>query len=170
MAIRLPVISKSVGVDAIDGHGNFSIDADPFFVIPAGWAISGGVASFSNPTAASISKGGILITGMLYSVSYTVNAITGLGVRVNLGTNVGIIRTTPGTFSETIVSQAGSMALQGLAGATATIDNFAIREYYNEITPIGTPGMLYGYTLIGGTSQSSITFRDGSAGTILWKD
>lgn len=39
------------------------------------------------------------------------------------------------------------------------------------ITTAGKPGLLYGYTLIGGTTATSAIFTNGTGtGTTLWKD
>jgi len=39
------------------------------------------------------------------------------------------------------------------------------------VTTAGKPGLLFGYTLLGGTDISSIIFKNGGAsGTALWKD
>jgi hypothetical protein len=74
------------------------------------------------------------VVGVAYSVSYRVTAFSGSGsVRLSLGTTgLGLARTATGTYSEIILTPAGSSPSNVYAfistSTSATIDNVSVRE------------------------------------------
>ena len=120
--------------DVLNGHGDFAIDADPYFTKGTSWTIVGGVASAVDAGVGqrSIGKSGLVVIGKTYKVRYDVVAVSGVGITVALGTTNGTTRTTTGTFVENItVAGSGAANLTIGAGATATIDNWTVEEVYN---------------------------------------
>ena len=123
-----------VPADLLNGHGDFTIDVDPFFTsIDAGWTVNGGVAKFNSGAAANIYKSAIAIVGKAYEHSITISAVTGGGVKFLYSTaTLSVAMTTPGTYKIILIQATDKLiGIQGVAGATATVDNWTVQEVYD---------------------------------------
>ena len=121
-----------IAADVFNGHGDFSIDADPIFNSTGGWTIAGGVATFSSASDGTLRKLSSIVIGKTYEFKFTLSAVTGIGVRPFAGATGGTLRNTPGTYTESIFCTAGfAPSIVGFAGSTATIDNWTVREVYD---------------------------------------
>lgn len=121
-------LGLSLGVNLAANSG---FDSGVSWTLGAGWSISGGVASITASASTNAISQNLGTTGKLYEFTYTVVSVSGTGVRVYSGGNNGVARTVPGTFTERVACGSTNAAL-GIgcvaAGASASIDNFTIRE------------------------------------------
>jgi len=144
-----------IATDVLNGHGDFQIDADPFFTnISGAWTIAGGKASFSNALFQDLSVAARFVVGKTYEFIWNVDSVTGAGMRILCGTTAGTIVTSTGVGIQQTMTCAGngSISIRGLGGATCTIDNLTIREVYNG--NIGPDGAVFN-----GVSNSLQTTR-----------
>jgi hypothetical protein len=125
-AANLPWPSPRVIGDELVTNGTFDTDSD--WTKGTGWTIAAGVATQSGGNT-TLQQSGILVTGALYVVTFTVAAISAGSVRVYLGGNYGTYRNATGTFSETIVcGGTGTFFIQGNPSFVGSIDNVSVRE------------------------------------------
>lgn len=130
-----------IAADVLNGHGDFEIVADPFFIISAGMSITGGKGVFNSGSFGSITKL-VGIVGKTYEFTFTLDAVTGTGIRVICGATFGITRNSPGTYTERIVSTTNTtLGITGIGGSSGTFDNLTIREVYDG--NIGPDGALF---------------------------
>jgi len=127
-----------IAADVLQGHGDFAIDGDSYFTIPAGWVISTGSAQFNSASAVNLSVTNKLIAGKTYRIEFQLLAVTGNGVQPSIGGVTGTTRNTIGIWSEYITAGTSNASLVGKAGATATVDGWTIREVFDgNIGPDG---------------------------------
>ena len=125
-------------------NGNFSAGT-------SGWAISGGAAPFGVTasdallqfagSASYVNVGtGTVEIGKSYAVTYTVASRSAGSVRVSLRSSPGTLRSTSGTFTETIVAGSSgnaSILIQDTAGTfVGSIDNISVREVITSAASI----------------------------------
>jgi hypothetical protein len=133
------VIDKSKGgLNALGPNvvpnGDFSAGSAGW-TLGAGWLISGGVASFSNPSGAVMQRTDLpsMPAGRLYRLDFD---LTSVGTGVVVGLNVGGGIDNFGTFSGngrrtayvTTTTARSGIAITGIGGTTATLDNISVRE------------------------------------------
>lgn len=89
----------------------------------ATWTITGGTATFSGSAATGQAlMSGILCPGTSYDVRYTLANMAGNTFYVQLGSATGTVRSTNGTFNETIVcTNSSTLKLVG-GGLTSSLD------------------------------------------------
>lgn len=91
-----------------------------------------GVADQSTPTASDISQAlsPVMAAGRSYKVTYTIADRTAGTLTVKVGQTSGVVRSTNGTFTETVVAGSGDALLAFSASATwdGTLDDVSIIE------------------------------------------
>jgi len=120
-------------------NGDFATDTD-WDKLPD-WVIAGGKATYTSPSSAyrDISQTiGNLIPGEKYIVTYTIDSIgAGTGIVVGVGGTVGTIRTSAGTYTETIVCGATTkldLDASLTLGEVVVIDNVSATPAYIDIS------------------------------------
>lgn len=92
--------------------------------------ISGGVVNFNNAESGALvlqANPTNFIVGRLYKVTYTIISISGGSVSCAMGSNLGTIRATAGTYTEYIVAPSANVYIRArINGTTATIDNIRV--------------------------------------------
>lgn len=126
-------------------NGDFA--AGTGWTLGSGWAISGGkltataVTSLNDATQANVDQSSAITAGGLYRTTYTIDSISGGGVRVEVGGALGTWRTAAGTYTEDIVAtSAGDIALAVTSTVTASIDDLSVKEIEVATIPSGGGG------------------------------
>jgi len=107
------------------------------------WTIGGGVASIvASPGSILRIASSPAALGKVFVFSYTITSISGANVQAHAGGTLGVLRSTPGTYTESIVcgSVDTLVGIAALSGATATIDNLSIKESAISLTRNGGTG------------------------------
>lgn len=113
-----------------------TVAADREFSSDTGWwtkngsTISDGTCNYSAITATAPYRSALATEGKVYQVTYTVTSVTSGSIVGRVGGVNGLTpRTTPGTYTDTILAGASSNAI-GLAANnfTGSIDNVSIKE------------------------------------------
>ena len=131
------VLDKSRGLalgSELVTNGDFSSGTD--WTPGTGWTISGGVASFSNPTGSSLAQTGLpaMPAGCWYQVEFDLVQTSGSGC--TMGLNVGGGIDSFGSFSGTghkkavvltTVSRSG-ISITGIGNSVISIDNVTLKE------------------------------------------
>lgn len=91
------------------GNGGFvAMDFITFknqFVLDPSWLVLGGSATFSGATSGDrLTKQNVVCGGLTYRLTYTLSNMAGNEFRIRLGAQLGVLRTTNGTFTELITS------------------------------------------------------------------
>lgn len=116
-----------LGTDVLGGHGDFSIDADPYWTLDTNCSIAGGVYTANDTVIRNTLKAGVLVAGTLYAVTYTITAFTGTGFRIKLGTVNCATRTATGTYYEEVYcGVALQVFLNSFANTNVTVDNLTV--------------------------------------------
>lgn len=115
-------------------NGGFS-DGSTGWLLGAGWSVSGGVASFSNPTGTTLSRADLpsIPAGRLCKLEFDlVHTSGGVIVGLNIGGGIDIF----GTFTSsgrktayvlTTAARTG-VSITGIGGSVFTIDNISVKE------------------------------------------
>jgi hypothetical protein len=115
---------------------NGTFDSAAGWSTGTGWTISGGVASFSNPTGTSLARTDLpsIPTGRLVKIEFDVTFTSGAGVTAGLNIGGGI--DSFGTFNTsgrktayvtTTASRTG-LSLTGIGNSVFSIDNISVKE------------------------------------------
>jgi len=111
-------------------NGDFSSGATSW-ITSGTVTISGGVVNFNNAESGALvlqANPTNFIVGQLYKVTYTIISISGGSVSCAMGSNLGTIRATAGTYTEYIVAQSANVYIRArINGTTATIDNISVK-------------------------------------------
>ena len=128
-------------------NGDFSIDSD--WTKGTGWTISGGVASRGAQSGSTACDQAIsLVAGKVYSVTYTINSLSGGNFQTRFlgGTQQqGTTRTSAGTYEDIFVALSGNNTVRLVATAAGTVvevDNVSVREINPLAVCIGMEGRM----------------------------
>jgi hypothetical protein len=133
-AANLPWPSPVVIGDELVTNGTFDSDTD--WTKGAGWTISGGVASFSNPTGTSLDQTGLptMFAGRVYMLTFDMNYTSGAGctVGINVGGGIDTFGAFNGTATHTAfvvptVNRSG-ISITGIGTSVFYIDNISVKE------------------------------------------
>lgn len=101
--------------------------------IETGWTMAGNVATHSACNAGKVRLTGYtLVTGQSYQVSYSVLTIGSGTVQMQAGTTLGVSRTTPGNYVETIIPSGSNPVLVFYSDGNCTIQAFNIRVVFDD--------------------------------------
>ena len=162
-AANLPWPEPVVIGEELVTNGTFDTDSD--WTKGTGWSISGGKASFSNPTGTSLAQVGLptMEAGKVYLLSFDMDYTSGAGCTV--GINVGGGIDTFGTFNSTATHVAvvvptidrTGISITGIGTSIFSIDNISVRE----IKPRSVSIQMHGYMSYGdsGSSAEMVLFR-----------
>jgi len=106
-------------------NGDFATDT--VWTKGTGWTIAAGVATAATAsTALSQTANATINQGQSYTLTYTITATSG-NITPAIGGTAGTVRTTSGTYTETII--AGATQLISFTGSTfvGTVDNVSVR-------------------------------------------
>jgi len=140
-------------------NGDFATDSD--WVELPGWVIAGGKATYTSPSSGYRDISQIinnLIPNKKYIVTYTIDSIgTGIGIVAGVGGNTGTIRTSAGTYKETIVCGATTelnLDASLTLGQVVVIDNVSAIPAYVDIS-----GKLHDGKFIGSWASADREYR-----------
>ncbi len=110
-------------------NGGFGTDAS--WTKGAGWTIGSGVASKAAGAANILSQDCSEASGSVYTVTYTINSITGGSLTVAIGGVSGTARSAAGTYIESITATGtGNLTFTpSAAGVVCEIDNVSVSEW-----------------------------------------
>jgi hypothetical protein len=155
-------------------NGDFATDTD--WVKETGWTISGDTANYDGVVAiGSISQNVTFTVGKRYKYTFTISNSTQGGVRVFIGNTVGIIHSSDGTYTGSIVYSSGAfIILQARDSFIGSIDNVSVKEYTSAdmdvtrataATRVDENGLVNYAEVIGG---EEIVDGDFPSGTTAW--
>ena len=150
-----------------------SLIINPFFTSDYGWSKGTGWTIPANGTAVCDGTQGttstlslsiaVLTIGQTYTISFTLNAVTGgTGVRLQFGSaGLDTLRTSPGTYTATKACAGNTtFAVSATAGCACTVSNIIM-------TPVSVPITLLRTTsLVNGTFATDTTWVKGTGWTI----
>lgn len=99
--------------------------------VQSGWTVSGGVATVNSAIAGStVFRSGATKIGGVYKVTYTVSSVSGTGVAAIAGGAGFSIKTSPGTYTDTIIATdtSGIGIYASGSNTVATITSVSISE------------------------------------------
>lgn len=115
----------TTGIDLLT-NGDFSSSTG--WVLGDSWTISGGKASHASGTGTSNLTKVVLTAGKAYKITYTIDSISGGAIWSYYGAVTPETHTTPGTYSDYIVSMSAVGGLRCNATTVCVIDNITIEE------------------------------------------
>lgn len=105
-----------------------TFDSSVGITLDTGMTISGGKLVWNNAVASGSTRAAGFTVGNTYKITYTIESISVANLRLLSVPNTGIIRSTPGTYTEYLVAGSTEIGLQAYGpGAIAVIDNVSIR-------------------------------------------
>ena len=138
-------------------NGDFATDTN--WTKQAGWSIGGGVAT-CNGSSGSIYQTGVVEIGKYYFCQFDVINLTSGSVAINVGGNTsGQLRTSIGTYSETlyVVSGSNNRAYILSQSFNGSIDNVSVKELItNNVPRIDYTGGGCGKLLLEGQRTNSL--------------
>ena len=103
--------------------------------LAASWSISNGIATYNGSTAGQAILNHVVCDEVSYSVTYTLSGMGGNDLfNVRLGAQNGVVRSTNGTFTETIVSSGTSFIMIG--NSSSGTQTFEVTNMYIERTTV----------------------------------
>lgn len=108
--------------DAING----TFDADSDWTKEAGWTIGSGTANYNG--GSSLLYQSTLTVGREYTVTFTITSISSGGFAARIGGTIGTYRTSPGTYTETMVADTAILGIAGNASTVGSVDNVTAIE------------------------------------------
>jgi len=132
--VSCDAVEMVVGGDFTELVTNGGFDADSNWTKQSGWSIGSGVASVDSSTAGATmltSTGMTVEVGKTYTVTYTINSVSGSGIRSTLGGVVeGSYITSAGTFSHTVTATTttGLIFTATSNDTTGVVDNVSVVE------------------------------------------
>ena len=125
-------ITTYQGSSNIVTDGGFDDACGVNWTCNAGWTIIGGKA-VGTATTTDLTQSNILTIGKTYKVIYTVNDFVSGQVRCKVGTTVGSISASNGTFENILVcSGNGHLDIDGVEAFTGKVDNVSVQEWYPD--------------------------------------
>jgi len=119
-----------IAADLLNGHGDFAIDADPFFSIGAGWTIAGGVATFNSAVSSNLTKSLVAVVGKTYEHSISCTITSGK-FRVVCGATFSNYIEVSGTYNVQLLQTTGlAVNVVPFENSNFTIDNWTVREVF----------------------------------------
>ena len=149
-----PATTYVTGAELVT-NGTFDTDTD--WTKQAGWSIGSGVASVDSSAAGTtnLTSTGMAVTiGSVYEVTYTINSVSGSGIRAQIGGYVeaGGYNTSTGTksFIFTATTTTGLSFTASSADTVGSIDNISVKE----INPRAKCVVMHGYMTYADTSSN----------------
>lgn len=178
-SISVLVADETLGSELVT-NGDFATDSD--WIKESGWTINSGSANYDGViNIGSLIQNVTFIVGKLYKYTFTISNSTQGGVRFFVGNTVGIIHSTNGIYTGTIIYSSGSsIYIQARNSFIGSVDNVSVKEVTsasNQIqkrelgtgafgpTPVGAYLPLTGGTLTGSLTGTTATFS-GNVGVI----
>lgn len=123
------LLTKSANTSNIATYGDFSSTSG--WTFGSGWSISSGRLSKNTTANSSVSRTPsiALENGADYSVTFTIVTRTSGSVSVAVGGSTGTLRSSAGTYTQTITAGSGStIGVVTADGFRGTIDNFSVQR------------------------------------------
>jgi hypothetical protein len=138
------VFKQIIGGQEYVTNGNFTSSSG--WTLGSGWSISGGQAVASSSSAAISQTAAItIVSGVTYTLTYTVSSFSAGTITPSIGGTAGIARSANGTYTETIV-----------AGSTQAIAFTGASSFTGDITAISINDPAFGLP----ASVGTLTFLD----------
>lgn len=147
MPVLRPVLREVFQPVLRAGAGGFTPQLGPELVINGGfasdtawtkgaqWTIAAGVATKAGAGTSLLQQSIAVVVGRSYTVTFTItdNPTAGDGMSVFLGQTSGAIRTTAGTYTQTLVPGLGTnleFLARGGGAWEGSIDNVSVKESF----------------------------------------
>lgn len=100
-----------------------------------GWSVSGDIATHVACNNGSIQlEGYTIVSGHEYTISYEIISISAGGLQLHVGDTLGAVRTTPGTYIETITATGTDPVLLFNANANCQVRAFNIKDSFTDVS------------------------------------
>ena len=113
-------------------NGDFSVDAN--WTKGTGWTIGGGVGNHASGSASSLIQSSGAGAAWTVKTVYTITAISGGDILINIGGTAGATRTTLGTYTETLLAGGSQVNFNASSGFNGSIDNASVKRISWTIT------------------------------------
>lgn len=124
--LRDITLGNAIGIDVYNGAGEFNSLSG--WSLASGWSISNGKLNGLAGGGGSIYRSSVAtIANAVYNMNYTIDSISGSWVR-NINCYPLINRTSPGTFSQNVISVNGYLSLNKNSATKCKIDNFTLNR------------------------------------------
>ena len=139
LKLWLPM-QEGAGTTAYDGSGNnlgseevtngdFATDSD--WTKGTGWSISGGKANCNSGSSTELYQSSA-VSGKTYKITFTITSYTSGNIAARAGGVTGVVRTSTGTFTDTIVANGTQLGVFNSGGFVGSIDNVSVIEVTAE--------------------------------------
>ena len=122
--------SDALGSEQIE-NGDFATDSD--WTKGSGWTISGGTANCNSGSSTELYQSSA-VSGKTYKITFTITSYTSGNIAARAGGVTGVVRTSTGTFTDTIVANGTQLGVFNSGGFVGSIDNVSAKE----ISGLGT--------------------------------
>jgi hypothetical protein len=106
-------------------NGNFATDTN--WIKGAGWTISGGEANCNSGSSTELYQS-LAVSGKTYKITFTITSYTSGQIAARAGGITGVVRTSIGTFTDTITANGTQLGVFNSGGFVGSIDNVSAVE------------------------------------------
>ena len=106
-------------------NGDFATDSN--WVKGAGWTISGGEANCNSGSSTELYQS-LAVSGKTYKITFTITSYTSGQIAARAGGITGVVRTSIGTFTDTITANGTQLGVFNSGGFVGSIDNVSAVE------------------------------------------
>ena len=105
-------------------NGDFATDSD--WTKGTGWTISGGKANCNSGLSTELYQSSA-VSGKTYKITFTITSYTSGNIAARAGGVVGVVRTSTGTFTDTITANGTQLGVFNSGGFIGSIDNVSVQ-------------------------------------------
>ena len=106
-------------------NGNFATDSN--WIKGTGWTISGGEANCNSGSSTELYQS-LAVSGKTYKITFTITSYTSGQIAARAGGITGVVRTSIGTFTDTITANGTQLGVFNSGGFVGSIDNVSVVE------------------------------------------
>ena len=106
-------------------NGNFATDSN--WIKGTGWTISGGEANCNSGSSTELYQS-LAVSGKTYKITFTITSYTSGQIAARAGGITGVVRTSIGTFTDTITANGTQLGVFNSGGFVGSIDNVSVKE------------------------------------------
>ena len=110
-------------------NGNFATDSN--WIKGTGWTISGGEANCNSGSSTELYQS-LAVSGKTYKITFTITSYTSGQIAARAGGITGVVRTSIGTFTDTITANGTQLGVFNSGGFVGSIDNVSVVEVLGD--------------------------------------
>jgi len=110
-------------------NGDFATDSN--WIKGTGWTISGGEANCNSGSSTELYQS-LAVSGKTYKITFTITSYTSGQIAARAGGITGVVRTSIGTFTDTITANGTQLGVFNSGGFVGSIDNVSVVEVLGD--------------------------------------